>query len=80
MGRKKRGDMSPKKIRISYTISPELIDRMNSLAKAHHQSVSSVFEEAVIHFLDLVDKEFQEPIEEVIEPPKSRLKRRPKDD
>jgi len=83
MGRKKRGDMSSKKIRISYTIYPELVDRIHLLAKTHHQSVSSVFEEAVLHFLDLVEKEAQETVEEIIEieaPKQSRLKRRPKND
>jgi len=68
MGRKKRGDMSPKKIRVSYTIDPRLIDKMALIATQHNQKMSAVFEEAVETFVNLVEK--QEEVK-----PKSLLRR-----
>lgn len=60
MGRKKKGDLSPKKVRVSYTINPDLIDQMALIAGKHGQKMSAVFEEAVENFLILVEKQ-EEP-------------------
>jgi hypothetical protein len=51
MGRKRKGDMSPKKVRVSYTLSPDLVVRMEEFAGLNSRSASSVFEEAVEKFL-----------------------------
>jgi len=75
MGRKKKGDMSAKKIRVSYTIKPELNDEIIALADKHSQSVSSVFEEAVEYFLELVKKTELEKQAKVEEPKRSLLRR-----
>jgi predicted transcriptional regulator len=94
MGRKKKGDLSPKKIRVSYTIKPELNDEIIALADKHSQSVSSVFEEAIEYFLQAVKQKELEKAEKVIEivieekeaekvievPKQSKLKRRPKNE
>ena len=68
MGRKPKGDMSPKKIRVSYTIDPRLVDKMALIATKHNQKMSAVFEEAVENFIILVAE--QEEIK-----PKSLLRR-----
>lgn len=66
MGRKKKGDMSPKKVRVSYTLDPTLVSQMETVAEMNSRSVSSIFEEAVQKFLILVGT-----------PRKRRLLRRP---
>jgi len=94
MGRKKKGDMSAKKVRVSYTIKPELNDEIITLADKYSQSVSSVFEEAIEYFLQAVKQKELEKAEKVIEivieekeaekvievPKQSKLKRRPKNE
>ena len=74
MGRKKKGDMSAKKIRVSYTINPDLVDKMLQIAKKHGQPASAIFEEAVEHFLELVKEQ------EAEKPEPKRLLRRSNDE
>jgi hypothetical protein len=75
MGRKKKGDMSANKIRVSYTIDPGLVEKISLIAQAHNQKMSAVFEEAVENFIILVEE--QEGIKEKPIEPKRTLLRRP---
>jgi predicted transcriptional regulator len=67
--------MSSKKIRVSYTISPELVSKLMILADTHNQSTSSVFEEAVDYFLKAVKQKEKEKMLEKKELEKQELEK-----
>jgi predicted DNA-binding protein len=52
MGRKKKGDMSANKIKISFTINPELVETLTEIADKNGRKLSSLIEEAVEKYLE----------------------------
>jgi|WetSurMetagenome_2_1015567.scaffolds.fasta_scaffold17432_4 predicted transcriptional regulator len=52
MGRKKKGDMSANKIRVSFTIDPNLVEALTQLANEQGKKLSSISEDAIREYLE----------------------------